>query len=488
VNAPIPIRSRPRFWFRPPGWLASSLFICVWLVWQPNGVAQTRSRVVVTTNYVIVTNVVLVTNVVAASEAPTATISVPGAAAPSFNTNGYGVFWWSGGLKYRYTRGLSFGKTDELGVPIVNERFNLSGRLGVKLSLDAAAFVSKEGQESVSNAGEVRTARFYTMGDFTWKFPLYYKLELGVIDGDFYLHEAFLRFQQVPYVKNLTIGYIGAPLTMENVMSFGDLTFMEAAAPAQAFGPGNRAALQFDGTWRDQRMSYQMGFYSLGQDPGFNFGDASESLARGMARVTGLPVYADETNRFRLLHLGAAVSYTFSDASQIHYEARPESHLAPFLVDTGDIEAKNATQLGLEAAYVNGPFSLQGELLGSYVSDTDFGSRTFWGAYGYASWFLTGEHRVYDRALGVFGRLAPEETFSPFHNKWGAIELAARASYLDLSDGPIDGGRMVVLMPGVNWYWSRHLRVQANYGWADVLDGPHPGNLHIFQARLQMYF
>jgi phosphate-selective porin len=92
-----------------------------------------------------------------------------------------------------------------------------------------------------------------------------------------------------------------------------------------------------------------------------------------------------------------------------HYEARPESHLAPFLVDTGDIQAKNASQLGLETAYVNGPFSLQGELTGSWIADTDSGSRTLWGAYVYASWFLTGEHRVYDRAAGVFGRLAPEK-------------------------------------------------------------------------------
>jgi phosphate-selective porin OprO and OprP len=483
-----PIRKGPHFWFRALEGLGASLAICFCLALGPEAHAEEQSRLVVTTNYVVVTNIVLVTNVVMTTGPVPATTPVASAALADINTNSYSVFWWSDGIRYRCRQAIVLGTTNELGAPLVNERLRLTGRLGVKLSLDAAAFVSTEGQEPVSNRGEVRTARFYTMGDFTWKFPIYYKLELGVVDDSFYLHEAFLRFQEIPYLKNITIGYIGAPLTMENVMSFGDLTFMEPAAPAQAFGPGNRAALQFDGTWRGQRMSYQVGFYGVGQEPGFNFGDASESLARGMARVTGLPVYEEETNRYRLLHLGAALSYTFSDSSQIHYEARPESHLAPFLVDTGEIQARNASQLGLEAAYVNGPFSLQGELTGSWVADTDSGSQAFWGAYGYASWFLTGEHRVYDQALGVFGRLAPEDAFSPFHNKWGAIELAARASYLDLSDGLIDGGRMVVLMPGVNWYWSRHLRVQANYGWADVLDGPHAGNLHIFQARLQMYF
>ena len=47
---------------------------------------------------------------------------------------------------------------------------------------------------------------------------------------------------------------------------------------------------------------------------------------------------------------------------------------------------------------------------------------------------------------------------------------------------------MVVFMPGLNWYWSKHLRLQANYGWAMVQDGPHPGNLQIFQTRLQLFY
>ena len=69
-----------------------------------------------------------------------------------------------------------------------------------------------------------------------------------------------------------------------------------------------------------------------------------------------------------------------------------------------------------------------------------------------------------------------------------AAELAARASCLNLDDGPNHGGRMVVLMPGLNWYWSRYVRPQAGYGWAIAQDGPHPGNLNIFQARRQLSF
>jgi phosphate-selective porin OprO/OprP len=429
--------------------------------------------------FVVVTNLVVSTNTVLAT----------GAAA---EPEPFGVLWWKEGLNYRLIHQIELGRTNQNGVPMVNEQLSMSGRFGIKGAFDAAAFASTRGQDPVANAGEVRTARFYTTGDFTWRFPTYFKLELGAVSQSFYLHEAYLRFKEVPWIKNLTIGYIGAPLTMENLMAFGDLTFMEAAAPAQAFGPGNRTALQVDGNWLDERMSYQAGFYGTGLDPSFNFGDASQELARGMVRVTALPFYEDKEEDFRLLHLGAAVSYVFSDSSDIRYQARPESHLAPFLVDTGDVHAQNATQLGLEAAYVRGPYSLQAEVTGSWISDATTGTRTegrtFWGAYVAGSWFLTGEHRVYDKSGGVFGRLAPRESLDLSGSHWGALEVGTRLSYLTLNDGPIRGGRMFEFMPGLNWYWSKHVRLQANYGWARVQEGPHPGDLHLFQTRLQVFY
>lgn len=66
--------------------------------------------------------------------------------------------------------------------------------------------------------------------------------------------------------------------------------------------------------------------------------------------------------------------------------------------------------------------------------------------------------------------------------------MALRYSHLDLQDRAVDGGRMNMLMPGVNWYWSEHVRRQFNYGFARVEKGSSPGNLDIFQTRLQLGF
>ena len=47
---------------------------------------------------------------------------------------------------------------------------------------------------------------------------------------------------------------------------------------------------------------------------------------------------------------------------------------------------------------------------------------------------------------------------------------------------------MNILTPGLNWYLNRHVRMEFNYGLADIDGGPSDGTLHIFQTRLSIYF
>ena len=67
---------------------------------------------------------------------------------------------------------------------------------------------------------------------------------------------------------------------------------------------------------------------------------------------------------------------------------------APSTVDTGQIAAKNAFVLGVEATARRGPLSLQGEVLNAFV---DRASAGFPGCYLMGAYLLTGETRPYDR-------------------------------------------------------------------------------------------
>jgi phosphate-selective porin OprO/OprP len=117
------------------------------------------------------------------------------------------------------------------------------------------------------------------------------------------------------------------------------------------------------------------------------------------------------------------------------------------------------------------------------------------GAYAQLGYFLTGEHRPYDRALGQIDRVKPFTNFFRVRSDhgvasgWGAWELATRLSYIDLNDKDVHGGELVDVTAGINWYWNPYTKVVFNYihafnnnptyGWNDT---------DIFAMRAQMDF
>lgn len=87
----------------------------------------------------------------------------------------------------------------------------------------------------------------------------------------------------------------------------------------------------------------------------------------------------------------------------------------------------------------------------------------FNGWYVEGSWVLTGESRGYSAANAAFTGPKPRVNFSPEGGGWGAFELAARYSTLDLNDnagvvggalpaGGVRGGEQRIGTIGLNWY------------------------------------
>ncbi len=146
---------------------------------------------------------------------------------------------------------------------------------------------------------------------------------------------------------------------------------------------------------------------------------------------------------------------------------RPEIHTSDPLIITGAINTQQYQTVNGEFAWVNGPLSLQSELLWTGLDELGGGNSDFYSTYVYASYFLTGESRPYDRRRGVFDRPVPYENFwmvdTPRGTSagWGAWELAGRWSYVDMSD--IDGQQLHDLTLGCNWYWNPHTRMMFNW-------------------------
>jgi phosphate-selective porin OprO/OprP len=402
-------------------------------------------------------------------------------------------FHWDEGLHYRKERRLKplewleerQKPGSETSIPRApTPDYRLKGKIGAKLQVDAAAFSEHGDLEGFSDGIEVRRFRLYTKGDFFLLLPIYYDLDFGITKNKFHLNDFYLRIKDVPVLQTLQFGHFTAPFSLESFESSRDITFMEAGSPVEAFAPGHKVGIQAAGTELRDRLTWALGWFADGV--GEDLGDVTDSLVRIVGRVTGLPLYENDVTTNRLLHVGLSASYVNASDNNVQYGSRPESHLAPRVVDTGGITARDAVLVGAEAAYVRGPLSFQGEYIHSFV-DQEEGSRLqFKGFYAYLSYFPTGETRPYDTTEGIFGRVRPKRNFSFKNRVYGGCEIAARFSHLDLNDGDIQGGRMNIATAGLTWYLMAILRVKFNYQYADVHDTDQDGRVHIFQARFEI--
>jgi phosphate-selective porin OprO and OprP len=305
--------------------------------------------------------------------------------------------------------------------------------------------------------------------------------------------------KKIPVIGYVRAGNMEEPFSLEELTSFADITFMELSLPTQVFSPSYNMGFMFNNTAFNERITWAAGgFYNTGclnnvydgRDPHKKWSTANGySLA---ARVTGLP-WVEEGGKGRL-HLG--VSYNFrarnmnKNGAEEKFSSRPESYLTNIkFVDTGSITASRTNLINGELAWVWGPFSLQGEYFRAFTNAQ--GYPDFRGWYAYGSFFLTGEHRTYNTTDGIFMNINPNQNFDPLQGGWGAWELAARYSYINLnnSGGGINGGKECNVTLALNWYPHTNLRFMFNYIRVNVTNSSvDEGRASIYQARFQIAF
>jgi phosphate-selective porin OprO/OprP len=388
---------------------------------------------------------------------------------------------WDHGITYEYRRRLSV--LDSLGAPTWADEVALEGRIGGSLYLDGGWRGGTGFDDGLE--GAVRRARLYTSGELRRWVGTEYKFEFAFDDGRFLLNDFYLRWRPGRFVDTLRLGYFDPPATLQNLVSSSSRALMEVAGPVAAFAPGFRLGLEASRQHRRPSLTWFFNLSTVGQRP--QVGDASNEKLRVSGRLAWRPLGEPDADA-ALLHLGASASWSApTGETRIRYRSRPESFLADYAVDTGDVEG-SAGVLGLEAAWRQGPRRLQAEALFSRVDAEAGGTPFLYGLYLEAAWALTGERRAYDPAEALFRRLVPEQPLRLCGAGLGALELAARVSWLDLSDAGVRGGRMLAVTVGPAWTWNRWLRVLAGYVFADVRGRPDGGSQHILQSRLELAF
>jgi phosphate-selective porin OprO/OprP len=178
-------------------------------------------------------------------------------------------------------------------------------------------------------------------------------------------------------------------------------------------------------------------------------------------RATFAPILEDG----KILHLGASGYWRRPGGNGVvRFRDRPEIAVDSIrLVDTGNIAARSYHLLAGEVAGVWGPVTAQAEYLrvGVNRSAPGLSNVNFDGGYVALSYFLTGESRSYKD--GLFGRVKPKNNFSAKDGGWGAFELAARFSTINLDDNDILGGEQDNFTLGLNWHFNPNTRLQFNW-------------------------
>lgn len=371
------------------------------------------------------------------------------------------VFW---------KEGLNLVTLDE------NFKLKIGGRLQTDWlwSSEDDAIKSDIGEQE--DGVEVRRARLYFSGLIYDNVE--YKLQFDFAGGEAVLKDAYLALTDFP-LGELWMGHFKEPFSLEELTSSKYITFLERALP-NIFAPSRNMGFMLHNVAADERMTTAIGVFRDTDDYGEGVDDGGYNVT---GRVTALPIY--ENKGANLLHLGAAYSYRNPDDT-IHYSQRPEAHLTDRFVDTGAFAGDQVDLAGLEAAWVDGPLSLQGEYMMADADRLGGGSDVgFDGYYVQASYFLTGEHRSYKTTEGAFSRVKPRENYSPATGGTGAWEVKARYSGLDLSDKDINGGELDDISAGLNWYLNPNTRIMWDYVHADKDD---VGQADMVMMRLQFDF
>ncbi len=373
-------------------------------------------------------------------------------------------------------------------------------KVGGRVMFDAAHFECPDywilgGPEIAEHDGtEFRRLRLRLSGDVYEDFL--YKMEVDFAGNEVEIIDAFVGVKNLTYIGSARVGQFCEPFGLEALTSSSHITFMERSMATQALIPYRSRGAALNNAFFDQRLTLSAGV--------FNGGIEQDSYWSVTGRVTGLPLCANEGRQ--LLHLGFAISRRNPESDYELY-ARPGSHLADAHLNTGVLPANEVTVFGAEAALVLGPFSLQGECtranlsfmpekrtgaLFGIESDYTLDDRSFDGYYVQASYFLTGEHRTYDKSAGAFDRIVPKKSFKLHGGGIGALEIAARYENLSLDDydivGGVVGGNARNVTAGVNWYMTPNARLMLNYVRSNVDQFAYEGDIDIIEARFQADF
>lgn len=283
------------------------------------------------------------------------------------------------------------------------------------------------------------------------------EMDLSFGENSLEIKDAWIAWRGIPGLQ-FKVGNFKEPFGLENMTSSRYENFIESSY-LEAFPYGRAMGLEthYDiKGWQASLGIFQQAAGEIDAKVGVKgLRDNDEGYAvTGRTSVNAL----ENFNVPAVLHLGASGSYrtTSAGTQSFLYEARTETRVSKIKFFTALIpEADHKVDVGFEAAAQYKRFTISGEYQRSVVSRIDtshYEDVLMDGGYVSANVFLTNDQQQYSAGEGEFGKVIPR-------NKWGALQLLGRFSFLDLNEG----GSGYNLTTGLTWHANTNHRIQIGY-------------------------
>ena len=283
----------------------------------------------------------------------------------------------------------------------------------------------------------------------------------------------------VPKVGRVRIGRQKVGVDHEWVMALTDWVFMERSV-SSAFVPQRNVGVLVENSAAGDRVVWSAGWFN---DWFANDNSFSDNGNQYTARISALPVDAGPQGD-TVVQVGASVFYKEAKNGKLQYRSRPEINQSDYFADTGKFTADHAVTPQFESMVIKGRWQVFADGSLTPVSAAQAGNPLFFGGFAGVGYFLTQDHHGFNRREGYVGRFTPRSPFSLHGGGRGAWEVGGRYSYVDLTNGTIDGGTMSRWTGVLSWYPTREWRLEFNYGYITLERGGTTGYAHGLSSRV----